>query len=68
MSSRLSGALVPFGIVVVGLALILLPIVFRSIAVPIKAALGYLLSIAAALGAVTAAFIWGWFAGPLDIT
>ena len=68
VSSRLSAALVPFGIVVVGLALILLAIVFRSVAVPIKAALGYLLSIAAALGAVTAAFIWGWFAGPLNIT
>ncbi len=55
----------PFGIVVVGLALILLAIVFRSIAVPIKATLGYLLSIAAALGAVTATCIWGWLAGPL---
>ena len=68
VNSRLSGALVPFGLVVVGLALILLMIVFRSIAVPIKAALGYLLSIAAALGTVTAAFIWGWGAGPLGIT
>ena len=68
VNSRLSGALVPFGLVVVGLALILLMIVFRSIAVPIKAALGYLLSIAAALGVVTAAFIWGWGAGPLGIT
>ena len=68
VNTRLSGALVPFGLVVVGLALILLMIVFRSIAVPIKAALGYLLSIAAALGVVTAAFIWGWGAGPLGIT
>ena len=53
---------------VVGLALILLMIVFRSIAVPIKATLGYLLSIGAALGAVTAVFIWGWLAGPLDVS
>ncbi|MET0695679.1 MAG: MMPL family transporter [Propionibacteriaceae bacterium] len=68
VSEKLSAALVPFGIVVVGLALVLLAIVFRSIAVPIKATLGYLLSIAAALGAVSAAFTWGWFAGPLDIT
>jgi RND superfamily putative drug exporter len=68
VNSRLSGALVPFGVVVVGLALILLMIVFRSIAVPIKAAFGYLLSIGAALGTVTAAFIWGWGAGPLAIT
>ena len=65
VSTRLAGALVPFGIVVVGLALILLMIVFRSIAVPIKATLGYLLSIMAALGVVSAVFIWGWFNGPL---
>jgi putative drug exporter of the RND superfamily len=68
VSTRLAGALLPFGIVVVGLALILLMIVFRSIAVPIKATLGYLLSIMAALGVVSAVFIWGWFNGPLDIT
>ena len=68
VSSRLADALLPFGLVVVGLALILLMIVFRSIAVPIKATLGYLLSIGAALGAVSAVFIWGWFNGPLGIT
>ncbi len=68
VNSRLSGALVPFGLVVVGLALLLLMIVFRSVAVPIKAALGYLLSIGAALGTVTACFIWGWGAGPLGIS
>ena len=49
-SDQLSAALVPFGIVVVGLSLILLTIVFRSIAVPIKATLGYLLSIAGGAG------------------
>jgi RND superfamily putative drug exporter len=68
VSDQLSAALVPFGIVVVGLSLILLAIVFRSIAVPIKATLGYLLSIGAALGAVTATCMWGWLAGPLHIT
>ena len=68
VNTRLSGALLPFGIVVVGLALILLMIVFRSIVVPIKAALGYLLSIAAALGTVTAAFTWGWGAEQLGVT
>jgi RND superfamily putative drug exporter len=68
VSDQLSAALVPFGIVVVGLSLILLAIVFRSIAVPIKATLGYLLSIAAALGAVTATCMWGWLAGPLSIS
>ena len=44
----------------IGLSLILLMIVFRSIAVPIKATLGYLLSVGVALGAVVAVFQWGW--------
>ena len=34
VSSRLGGALLPFGIIVVGLSLLLLTMVFRSIAVP----------------------------------
>jgi len=60
ISDRLSGALLPFGIAVVGLSLILLGAVFRSVAVPIKAALGYLLSVGASFGAVAAVFEWGW--------
>ncbi|MGO4256832.1 MMPL family transporter [Marmoricola sp. RAF53] len=60
VSSKLAGALLPFAAIVIGLSLILLMIVFRSIAVPIKATLGYLLSVGVALGAVVAAFQWGW--------
>jgi RND superfamily putative drug exporter len=60
VSERLGGALLPFAAIVIGLSLILLMIVFRSIAVPIKATLGYLLSVGAALGAVVAVFQWGW--------
>ena len=45
VSDRLGGALLPFGLVVVGLSLLLLMVVFRSIAVPVKATLGYLLSV-----------------------
>ncbi|NUU07574.1 MMPL family transporter [Leifsonia sp. C5G2] len=67
VSSRLGGALLPFGILVVGLSLILLTMVFRSIAVPIKAALGYLLSVGAAFGAVTVVFEWGWLADALHV-
>ncbi|MFF2051380.1 MMPL family transporter [Leifsonia sp. NPDC058194] len=67
VSNRLAGALLPFGILVVGLSLVLLTMVFRSIAVPIKAALGYLLSVGAAFGAVTVVFEWGWFADALNI-
>ena len=62
-SARLGDALLPFGIIVIGLSLILLMIVFRSIAVPLKATLGYLLSVGAALGAVVAVFQWGWLDG-----
>jgi len=61
VSSRLAGALLPFGIFVVGLSLVLLTMVFRSIWVPVKAALGYLLSIGASFGAVTLVFNKGWF-------
>ena len=60
VSQRLSDALLPFGALVIGLSLVLLMVVFRSVAVPIKATLGYLLSVGAALGAVVAAFQWGW--------
>jgi RND superfamily putative drug exporter len=60
VSDRLAGALLPFAVVVVGLALVLLMLVFRSILVPIKAAIGFLLSVAASFGAVVAVFQWGW--------
>ncbi|MGY1748578.1 MMPL family transporter [Modestobacter sp. SYSU DS0511] len=60
VSDRLADALLPFTVVVVGLALILLLLVFRSILVPVKAALGFLLSVAVSFGAVVAVFQWGW--------
>ncbi|MBK3570893.1 MMPL family transporter [Streptomyces sp. MBT62] len=62
VSSKLSSALIPYLGVVVGLALILLLLVFRSILVPLKAALGFLLSVVATLGVVVAVFQWGWLA------
>ncbi|MGB4777747.1 MMPL family transporter, partial [Microbacterium sp.] len=68
ISDRLGAALLPFGIFVVGLSLVLLMIVFRSIWVPIKAAAGYLLSILASFGVVAAVFEWGWFADLLHVT
>lgn len=57
VSARLGAALLPFGILVVGLSLVLLAMVFRSIWVPIKATVGYLLSVGAAFGAT--AFVFG---------
>ncbi|MGW2016724.1 MMPL family transporter [Streptomyces sp. NPDC001927] len=61
VSAQLSSALVPFGAVVVGLSLLLLLVVFRSIVVPVKAALGFLLSIAATFGAAVTVFQNGHF-------
>ncbi|MGY1841424.1 MULTISPECIES: MMPL family transporter [unclassified Modestobacter] len=62
VSDRLADALLPFTLVVVGLALVLLLLVFRSILVPVKAALGFLLSVGVSFGAVVAVFQWGWLA------
>ncbi|WP_374999544.1 MMPL family transporter [Aeromicrobium sp. CTD01-1L150] len=67
VSERLQDALLPFGIVVVGLSVLLLMIVFRSLLVPVKATLGFLLSTGAAFGAVVAVFQWGWFADELQV-
>jgi RND superfamily putative drug exporter len=60
VSAKLSSALPIFLIVVVGLAFILLTFAFRTILVPVKSILGFLLSMAAALGAQVAMFQWGW--------
>ncbi|WP_405497107.1 MMPL family transporter [Nocardia sp. NBC_00511] len=62
VSQRLAGSLLPFIGIVVGLSLLLLIVVFRSLAVPLKAALTFLLSVAAALGTTVAVFQWGWAA------
>ncbi|MGK9149131.1 MMPL family transporter [Plantibacter flavus] len=67
ISDRLGGALLPFGLIVVGLSLILLTMVFRSIWVPIKATLGYLLSVAASFGVVALVFEHGVFAEALHV-
>ncbi|WP_225826960.1 MMPL family transporter [Streptomyces naphthomycinicus] len=67
VSDRLAGSLLPFALVVVGLSLLLLLLVFRSVVVPLKACLGFLLSVAATFGAVVAVFQWGWLAGALGV-
>ena len=67
VSAKLSSALAPFAAIVVGLSLLLLMIVFRSFLVPVKAAAGFLLSIAASFGATVAVFQWGWLAGLLGV-
>ena len=56
VSDRLNDALVPYLVVVVGLAFLILILVFRSLLVPLTATLGFLLSVLATLGATVAVF------------
>ncbi|MER5363474.1 MMPL family transporter [Streptomyces sp. NPDC002785] len=67
VSQKVNDALVPYLALVVGLAFLLLMIVFRSLLVPLKAALGFLLSVAAAFGTIVAVFQWGWLADALGV-
>ncbi|OPC78952.1 hypothetical protein B4N89_33090 [Embleya scabrispora] len=66
-SQRLNDALLPYLALVVGLAILLLMAVFRSVLVPIKAAGGFLLSVVASLGAVVAVFQWGWLGSLIGV-
>jgi RND superfamily putative drug exporter len=61
INAKLAAALPLYLGVVVGLSLLLLILAFRSILVPIKATLGFLLSVLAMFGAIVAVFQWGWF-------
>jgi RND superfamily putative drug exporter len=60
LADRISEKLVSVIAIVVGLAFILLMLAFRSILVPITAALMNLLSVCAAYGVLTAVFEKGW--------
>ncbi|MFJ9697444.1 MMPL family transporter [Kitasatospora sp. NPDC101183] len=67
VSTKLGQALPPFLAVIVGIAVVLLAIAFRSVLVPLKAVAGFLLSITASLGAVVAVYQWGWLDGIIDV-
>jgi RND superfamily putative drug exporter len=67
VSAKLGAALLPYLAIVVGLAFVLLTLVFRSLLVPLKATLGFLLSIAATFGAVVVVFQWGWAANLIGV-
>src|SRR5512133_1690073 len=64
----LAGKLPVFVGIVVLLAALLLLVVFRSLVIPLQAALMNLLSITASLGVVVAIFQWGWLGGLLGVT
>jgi RND superfamily putative drug exporter len=63
LSGRIAGRLPVFIAGVVALSFLLLLVVFRSILVPLQAAVMNALSIGAAYGVVVAVFQWGWFKG-----
>jgi RND superfamily putative drug exporter len=67
-SARLSAALPVYLAVIIALCLFLLVVVFRSLLVPLAAVVGYVVSILAALGAVTFVFQDGHLAGLLGIS
>ncbi|MEO5921304.1 MAG: MMPL family transporter [Pseudolysinimonas sp.] len=60
ISEKLAGALPVYLAVVIGLSLLIMILVFRSLLVPLIATGGFLLSLAAAFGAVVAVYQWGW--------
>ena len=67
LSDKVASRLPVFIAAVVGLSFLLLMMVFRSVLVPLKAALMNLLSIGAAYGVVVAVFQWGWGAGLIGL-
>ncbi|ARC56252.1 Membrane protein YdfJ [Frondihabitans sp. 762G35] len=60
VSEKLATALPLYLVVVVGLSLIILILVFRSILVPLTATAGFVLSLLAAFGGLTAIYQFGW--------
>ncbi|MFN8193269.1 MAG: efflux RND transporter permease subunit [Nocardioidaceae bacterium] len=60
ISQRLAGVLPLYLALVVGLSLVILMVVFRSVIVPLVATGGFLLSVAVSFGATVAVYQWGW--------
>lgn len=67
VADEVQAALWPYLATVIGLAILLLLVVFRSVLIPLTAALGFLLSVLAALGAVVLIFQDGNFASLLGV-
>ncbi|MFI1828716.1 MMPL family transporter [Streptomyces sp. NPDC020412] len=67
VADKMMSALIPYLLIVVGLAFLLLTIVFHSLLVPLKAALGFLLSVLASFGVLVMVFQNGHGAGLLGI-
>ncbi|HIY67690.1 MAG TPA: MMPL family transporter [Candidatus Agrococcus pullicola] len=67
VSEKLADALPGYLALVVGLSFVILVFVFRSLLVPLTATLGFILSLFATFGAITAVFQWGWLGGVLGV-
>ncbi len=67
LAETLNDAFPTYLAVVVGLAFLLLVLVFRSIWVPVKAAVGFLVSVGISLGTTVAVFQWGWLHGLIGL-
>jgi RND superfamily putative drug exporter len=67
VSSRLQDRMPLFLGAVIGLSFLVLMIVFRSILVPLKAALLNVLGVGAAYGVIVAVFQWGWAADLIGV-
>ncbi len=67
LTDQLTGRLPWVMVTVIGLIFVVLMLAFRSLLVPLKAAIGILLSIGAALGIVVAVFQWGWGASLIGV-
>ena len=66
-ATRVSDKLPLFIGLVIGVAALLLLLVFRSLLIPLQGAVMNLLSIGASLGLLQAVFERGWLAGPLNV-
>ncbi|PJI84804.1 MMPL family transporter [Luteimicrobium subarcticum] len=60
VSEKLADVLPLYLAVVVGLSLLILILVFRSLLVPLTATVGFVLSVLASFGGITAIYQWGW--------
>lgn len=67
ISKKLADALPVYLAIVIGLSLLLLLAVFRSLLVPLVATGGFLLSVGAAFGTTVAVYQWGWLGRIFDV-
>lgn len=67
VSQKLNDALPVYLLLVIGLSFVLLMLMFRSVLVPLKAALGFLLTIGATFGVTVAVFQWGWLSATVGL-